>query len=61
MMLTNKQYRARDEGSCPFCNSQDLEWHNLDFDGKYAKHEVSCLDCEKEWYDVYKLRGYEER
>ena len=61
MALTNKQYRKSDEAVCPFCRSTELEWHSIDFDGKYAKQEVKCLDCEMEWYDVYKLKGYEER
>lgn len=66
--LTNKQYREQyrekanaSDARCPFCNSQNLEWDNIDVEGIVAKQEVWCLDCEKEWYDVYKLTGYEEK
>ncbi len=61
MPLPNDEYVALEEPVCPFCNSPELDWRDIDFDGKYVKQEVSCHDCDKEWYDIYELKGYEER
>lgn len=61
MALTNKQYRKSDEVVCPFCRSDELEWDELTIDGRTVKQEVWCNSCEKEWYDVYKLKGYGAR
>lgn len=64
MALTNKQYRKSDEAEeavCPFCRSNELEWDELTVNGRTVKQEVKCLDCENEWYDIYKLKGYVER
>jgi transposase-like protein len=39
---------------CPFCHSKDIEGHSGEF-GQHASQQVSCMDCEREWIDVYKL------
>jgi C4-type Zn-finger protein len=61
MPLTNKQYLKGDEPVCPFCQNKEVEFHGIDFEGKIMKQEVSCYDCDKEWYDIYVLQGWEER
>lgn len=46
---------------CPFCNSDAIEGiKSVDVDGTSATQEITCANCGKSWYDLYKLIGYEE-
>lgn len=64
MPLTSREYvkrTASDHSECPWCGSEELEWDEITVDGNFVKQEVSCYACKKEWYDVYKLKGFVER
>jgi len=41
---------------CPFCGSDAIEGNGIEiiFD-KEAIQEMSCIECEASWNDVYKL------
>jgi transposase-like protein len=48
---------------CPYCGSENIEARgdkDVDSDGIELRQVINCLDCEKEWQDVYKLVGIEE-
>ena len=46
---------------CPRCGGEDLDYGELNFDGGgIIEHEVSCPDCDLEWYDCYRLEGIAE-
>jgi transcription elongation factor Elf1 len=62
MAITAKQKKAylKHPGKCPKCKSEDITGASIEIDGDYAVQEVSCSDCEAEWYDYYKLVNVEE-
>jgi hypothetical protein len=43
---------------CPFCGDEDLEGGPVEIDGGGASQEMSCLACDRQWYDVYTLTGF---
>jgi transposase-like protein len=45
---------------CPFCGSTNIEGHSVDIDQGAASQAINCLDCGKEWSDIYRLTGFEE-
>ena len=57
--LTNeqqRQYVSDDGGRCPYCRSDQIEGNGgFDFEGGRVFQEVSCLDCNERWMDVYTL------
>jgi transposase-like protein len=58
MMISNiqKTYYLLHRGQkCPFCKNDKLEKKNVDISDYFAYQNITCLDCEKEWCDVYKL------
>ncbi len=44
-------------GHCPYCGSENIEGQSIDIDGDTAEQEVGCNDCNKSWYDKYRLTG----
>ena len=52
----SKKY-LEDSGRCPFCGSDNIEGGSLEVDGHQAWQEVTCLDCDGGWDDIYKLVG----
>jgi len=58
-MKTSNEY-TQDPSLCPFCNSDNVEAGYLETDGNSAWQRITCLDCRKEWNDLYDLVGYEE-
>ena len=60
-MKTDTEYLAS-SGECPFCSSSEVEGvGSMDIEGDTASNEISCLDCEQSWYDIYKLVGFESK
>jgi len=60
MLLTSKQkaeYIKNKGTKCPFCGSEDIEGDSFDVNEGKASQEMSCLDCEESWYDIYTLTG----
>lgn len=58
--LSDKQYREASGGVCPCCGSENIEGGSIDIQGRSAYQEVSCLECDASWNDVYHLAGYND-
>jgi hypothetical protein len=56
-MLTSDEY-AKDGGACPACGSDQIGGGPVTIEGAAAFQEVSCLECDATWEDVYRLTGY---
>jgi len=57
-MMTNEEYVAKKGVRCPNCNSGDIEGGPLTVGEPNANEcwqEVSCLNCNSVWHDVYTL------
>ncbi len=52
---------AQNIPKCPRCGSEDLTWDEITVDGKIARQEAGCGICNFEWYDVFRLTGWEDR
>lgn len=52
-----EHYTERAYGKCPFCGTRDIEGGSVTIEQNYAHQDVSCLACEAEWSDVYRLDG----
>ena len=39
--------------SCPNCESENIEWGNLEDAGGEIFRKATCLDCYFEWFEVY--------
>lgn len=40
---------------CPFCGSSNLVGEGVFVDAATATQDVTCIDCEEAWTDVYRL------
>lgn len=59
--LTNEEY-LKDSDQCPFCRSRNIcGTSSLGAEAGEAWQNISCNDCGKQWQDIYKMTGYEER
>ena len=58
MVMTDKEYTEALGIQCPFCNSTDIE--GQEWEGDISSQKVACNDCDKVWWDRYKLTGFEE-
>jgi len=46
---------------CPRCHSDDLEVSVIETeDGNFTKIIYNCLDCEREFAEVFSFSGFEE-
>ena len=50
-----KEYLQNKGVRCPHCNSDILEGCPVDVDGGTATQQVACVDCNKNWIDLYTL------
>jgi len=60
--LTTKQikkYIKDGGGTCPYCGSSTLDGDSGEF-GENCSQEVSCVDCGRQWIDLYTLTGIME-
>lgn len=44
--------------TCPHCGSDAIEGDSYDPEGDSITQQVSCLDCDAEWMDVYQLATF---
>jgi transcriptional regulator NrdR family protein len=60
-MMTDKQKQeyVNSPDHCPYCNSEDITVSDYDFEGSQVWSKVSCLNCKKEWKDIYTLTTIE--
>ncbi len=54
-----KKYVEDGGCSCPFCGSEDIGGDDVTTGGGEAPQEMSCLECNARWNDVYDLVGIE--
>ena len=40
---------------CPWCKSSEIQGGFIEIDAGEATQAVSCLECNKNWIDVYTL------
>ena len=52
-----RKYLDKGACECPFCGSENIEGGPVEIDLGSAWQQVSCVDCEKEWSDLYTLTG----
>lgn len=55
--MTDEEYVAADGVKCPFCGSEEIEGGPVEIDCG-ANQEVTCLKCERRWFDSYELTGF---
>lgn len=60
--MDNNEYVKAQGAICPFCKSDAVvaDLSTLDIDGISAWITVTCQSCDKEYLDLYELKGYEE-
>jgi hypothetical protein len=56
-IASQRQYLEQ-SGSCPVCQSQEIEGDSYEGDGDAIYMKITCLSCEATWQDVYRLTGY---
>jgi len=62
-MLTKEQIKKYIESGyseCPYCREEDIQGSMVEIDGRSAFQEMSCLNCHKNWNDIYTLVNIEE-
>lgn len=59
-MKTDEEY-LKSYGRCPFCDSPETEGGNSLFDADYCHVVVSCGGCGEQWFDLYRLVGFERK
>ncbi len=57
-MKTQEEY-LQDPTACPFCGSTSIDGADVTVDGGSANQHVECMDCRREWRDVYSLIEFE--
>jgi hypothetical protein len=40
---------------CPYCNSEEIEGGPFQCEAGVCWQEVTCLQCEERWHDIYQL------
>lgn len=47
--------KIAEQGKCPYCGSEDIEYGDTNIDGDVLGYEFHCNNCGKdstEWYDL---------
>lgn len=55
-----KEYIEKDNPQCPYCNSENLYYDSIEIADNKAYQEISCIDCNNCWSDVYTLTTIRE-
>lgn len=57
-----RQYLRTGGNHCPFCGSDQIDSGPIGVSDEYNEGcaIVECLDCKKQWKDIYKLVTIEE-
>ena len=50
-----KRYLKGGATRCPFCGSDQIEGDGFDVENLHAWQEMTCLCCDADWRDVYRL------
>ena len=54
-MIEKEAYMESNGLVCPFCRAGSIQGGFVEIETGKALQEMSCLECEKTWQDVYKL------
>ena len=49
------EFKSNWQGRCPFCDSENLMYGTVEFEGDCIYFPWTCYDCEhegKEWYNI---------
>lgn len=55
---SSEEYVKAGGAKCPFCDSTDIQGHEVTIDEGKAYQPMGCNECDGEWTDTYKLEGY---
>jgi transcription elongation factor Elf1 len=56
---TTAKYLANPD-ECPHCNSEHLSADTMENDTNTCWRQIRCVNCDKEWREVYQLASIEE-
>ena len=56
-----KTYLAQGGVNCPFCGSSEIEGEGFDYEGEHIFQDIYCIDCRKEWTDIFSLTDMEPK
>jgi hypothetical protein len=55
-----REYVRNRSGNCPYCGGTNFDGGSFDMSGTSVAQHITCLDCKREWDDVYKLVAIDE-
>lgn len=55
---SDKEHVQYDGARCPACGEGNIEGDFVVTGGGVAQQRMSCMDCEAQWEDQYRLVGY---
>jgi len=58
-LMTQAEYIKHRELICPFCKSENVSGSYIEVDRTEALQDMTCMDCNRDWTDIYKLVGFE--
>lgn len=47
--------KIREQGTCPYCGSEEIAWHDSKLDDEYMIYNATCAKCDRTFSEVYKL------
>lgn len=50
-----KKYKQNEQGVCPVCGYDNLDWGSMELEGNYLYYEWVCTRCQTEGKEWYKL------
>lgn len=55
-----KKYINGASHKCPYCKSENIEGRFVEVTDGGANQKITCNDCGKRWFDLYKLVDIQE-
>lgn len=56
-----KKKKGYDGIHCPYCKSANtISLEQAQMDGPHGTQKIECLSCNKKWYDILGVIGWEE-
>lgn len=47
--------KIREEGTCPYCGGNNIDWHGSELDNEFMFYGATCCDCNRDFVEVFKL------
>lgn len=54
-MKFREEYLKNGGEFCPYCKSEFVEDDRMEFDVGSIEYRMRCMDCNRKWWDHYKL------